>query len=67
MIVVMEVQQSVVSYKERLETCKEWKIPAEAIIIPSQIQDDIMLNTDEKLALATELNIAPELVTEQKM
>jgi hypothetical protein len=59
-----KVQQSVASYKERLEICKEWKIPAEATVIPSQIQDDITLSADDKIALTIEFNIAPELVTE---
>jgi hypothetical protein len=61
-----KVQQSVASYRERLEICKEWKIPAEATVIPNQIRDDITLNADEKLALAIEFDIAPDLVTEQK-
>ena len=61
-----KVQQSVASYKERLEICKEWKIPAEVTVIPSQIQDDITLNADEKLALATELNISPASLLQKR-
>jgi hypothetical protein len=58
MIVVIKVQTSVAL------TCKEWKIPVESTVIPIQIQDDITLSTDENIAL--ELDIAPELVAEQK-
>jgi hypothetical protein len=53
-----KIQQSVAPYRERLETCKEWKIPAAATAIPSQIQDNITLDMEAKLTLATEFDFA---------